>query len=149
MRDIWVPQSAKRLSNYLFKLREKRREKTAKVRDVRIARRGLTKVQREKILKKTNARCHICGGKINGKWQADHVLSHSGGGEHSEDNYLAAHSTCNNYRWHYTPEEFQEIMKLGIWVRTQIIKQTSIGMDVAEKFVKHEQRRIKRRNTSS
>lgn len=43
----------------------------------------LTKAQRIKILSKTSARCHICGGKIDGKWVADHVYAHSLGGEHS------------------------------------------------------------------
>jgi hypothetical protein len=28
-------------------------------------------------------------------------LAHSTGGKHRVDNYLAAHSVCNNYRWHY------------------------------------------------
>ena len=145
MRDDWVPQTAKRLSNYLFRLREKRRSQVAANRKDRARRSGLTKNQRERILRKTNSRCHICGGKIKGKWQADHVLSYSSGGEHAEDNYLPAHSTCNNYRWHYSPEEFQEIMKLGIWIKTQIINQTSVGTQAADKYVKYEQNRIKRR----
>lgn len=144
-RDGWVPQTAKRYSNYLFRQREKRRFTTKKNREKRLARNSLTGKQRSEILKKTNSRCHICGGKINGNWQADHVLSYSKGGEHTEDNYLAAHNTCNNYRWHYTAEEFQEIMKLGIWAKTQIINKTKIGIEVADKFVKYEKSRIKRR----
>ena len=149
MRDSWVPQSAKRYSNYLSRLRLKRIEQVREIRKSRPPRASLTKRQRTNILKKTKSRCHICGGKITRKWQADHVLSHSKGGEHAEDNYLPAHNTCNNYRWHYTPEEFQEIMKLGIWVQNQIINQSNLGMEVAEKFVKYEQRRIKRRKGNS
>ena len=144
-RNSWVPQTAKRYSNYLSRQREKRISITRKNRKTRLSRNRLTNNQREKILKKTNSRCHICGGKINSNWQADHILSYSKGGEHLEDNYLAAHSTCNNYRWHYSPEEFQEIMKLGIWTQTQIINKTKIGSDVSDKFVKHELSRIKRR----
>jgi hypothetical protein len=34
---------------------------------------------------------------------------------------LPAHSTCNNYRWDYLPEEFQYILKLGVWASTQMI----------------------------
>ena len=146
-RDKWVPQTAKRYSNLLSRMLEKRHTQTKEVRKKRPPRSALTPKQREKVLKKTGRRCHICGGKIkrNEKWQADHVHAYSKGGEHSAENYLPAHITCNNYRWYYSPEEFQEILKLGIWIRTQIIKKTSIGGDVAESFVKHEKRRINRR----
>ena len=148
MRDRWVPQSKIRFSNRLSRLRDKRIALTRDVRKKRSSRSRLTKNQRESVLKKTNSRCHICGGKLKkGQWQADHIHSYSKGGEHSEDNYLAAHAICNNYRWHYSPDEFQEIMKLGIWVRTQIINQTDIGMDVAEKFIKYEAQRIRRRKS--
>jgi 5-methylcytosine-specific restriction endonuclease McrA len=144
MRDKWVPQSAKRFSNYLISLQRKRAVNTRKVRKTRSARKQLTKNQREAVLKKTNAYCHICGGKITGDWHADHVFAYSQGGNHMEDNYLAAHRTCNNYRWHYGPEEFQEIMRLGVWIKTQIKNQTRIGMDVAEEFIKYEKKRINR-----
>ena len=77
MRDSWVPQSAKRFSNYLSRLKEKRIAHTREFRKIRPARKQLTKSQREAVLSKTNAHCHICGGKINGTWQADHVLSYS------------------------------------------------------------------------
>ncbi len=36
-------------------------------------------------------------------------------------------------------------MKLGVWVQTQIVKNTQVGGQVAEKFVLHEINRIKRR----
>jgi len=105
--------------------------------------------ERQHILSKTGSRCHICGGIIDGEWDADHVLSHSKGGEHSVDNYLPAHKTCNNYRWHYLAEEFQEIMKLGVWVRTQIERNTKIGNQAAEKFVRYEMQRVARRKTTN
>ncbi len=105
----------------------------------------LTKEQRRNILHKTSSRCHICGGKIRGEWQADHVFSHSKGGAHAEDNYLAAHPSCNNYRWDYDPSEILEIMRLGIWLRTQIINRSDLGMAVAERFLKYEESRIRRK----
>jgi hypothetical protein len=80
-------------------------------------------------------------------WQADHVMAHSAGGVHGIDNYLPAHSLCNNYRWDYLPEEFQYILKLGVWTRTQIERGTPIGNDVANAFATYETRRIKRRRT--
>ena len=72
-------------------------------------------------------------------------LAHSTGGAHSVDNYLPAHSICNNYRWHYDAEEFQWILKLGVWLRTQIEKGTTIGQEVGQKFCDHERRRAGRR----
>jgi hypothetical protein len=95
----------------------------------------------------TRKRCHICGGEIapDERWQADHVLAHSGGGAHATDNYLPAHALCNNYRWDYLPEEFQLILKLGVWVRTQVERGTSIGIAVGEAFVAHERHREARR----
>jgi hypothetical protein len=80
----------------------------------------LSAAERRQILAKTAGRCHICGGAIEGAWHADHVLAHSGGGGHIADNYLPAHALCNNYRWDYSSEEFQYILKLGVWIRTQI-----------------------------
>jgi hypothetical protein len=61
------------------------------------------------------------------------------------DNYLPAHKTCNNYRWHYSPEEFQIILKLGVWLRTQIEKETTIGKAAGAAFVAHDLRRAARR----
>ena len=85
----------------------------------------MSKEEGNLIILKTDSRCHICGGEIEGIWEADHVLSHSKGGSHSIENYLPAHKICNNYRWDYLPEEFQVIMKLGILLRTEIEKETS------------------------
>ncbi len=107
--------------------------------------RRLAETDRAAILLKTDARCHICGGEIDGEWNADHVLPHSAGGEHSVDNYLPAHGTCNNYRWDYLPEEFQIILKLGVWARTQIQRGTGVGKDIEEKFSAHDAKREGRR----
>jgi len=112
-------------------------------------RQNLSPTERESVLDKTDARCHICGGIIEGRWDADHVLAHSKGGKHSVENYLPAHKTCNNYRWDYLAEEFQEIMKLGVWVRTQIEKQTPVGREVADRFTKYEINKRRRRKNSN
>jgi hypothetical protein len=108
----------------------------------------LSSAEREAILNKTGAKCHICGGDIEGQWNADHVMAHSAGGEHSVDNYLPAHGICNNYRWDYLAEEFQLILKLGVWAKTQIEKGVPVGRDMAERFAKHETRRAARRKES-
>ena len=78
-------------------------------------------------------------------WHADHVKPHSGGGQQAVDNYLPAHATCNNYRWDYLPEEFELILKLGVWAREQVEKGTAEGRIIQEKFALKEQRRIARR----
>jgi 5-methylcytosine-specific restriction endonuclease McrA len=135
------------LRAHFINLREQRRHgKRTGVRGPRIA---LTAAQREQVLAKTAGHCHICGGTVAGeKWQADHVRPYSAGGIHQVDNYLPAHSLCNNYRWDYTAEEFQYILKLGVWARTQIERATAVGNDIASAFDKHETRRWARRKSS-
>jgi predicted restriction endonuclease len=140
-------QSADNFSSHLHQLREKRRKHKREV-DLAKQRRGaLSPSQRRIILAKTDGRCHICGGMIeeNEPWDADHVLAHAQGGTHSIDNYLPAHSLCNNYRWFYSAEEFQWILKLGVWFRTQIIRRNVLALDLAQRFVQYEIGRNKRR----
>jgi hypothetical protein len=52
---------------------------------------------------------------------------------------------CNNYRWDYLAEEFQEILRLGVWLKTRIERKTEVGKNAADKFIKSEKRRIGRR----
>ena len=107
-------------------------------------RKPLTATFRERILSKTAGVCHICGGKIKGTWHADHVTSHSRAGEHDIANYLPAHQTCNSSRKAFDPEEMQWILKLGVWLKTQIEKETVEGRMAAKKFCQTEIRRIAR-----
>ena len=145
-RDVWVPNDAAGYAAFLTELQEKGAEAKALNKQKNKKRVPPSPHDRELILQKTGSRCHICGGAIDGDdWVADHIAPHSKGGDSSVDNYLPAHRTCNHYKWDFTPEEVQEILKLGVFVRTQIVKRTKIGMNVAEKFVKYEQQRIKRR----
>ncbi len=105
----------------------------------------LGKKQRKIIHAKTNGRCHFCGIKVPiDNFQADHVVSHVRGGEHSEDNYLPSCFTCNNYRWHYLPKELQVILKMGVWARTEVENKSKIGLEIANKFCKKERSRLKR-----
>lgn len=136
------------LSEQYTAMRQERKKRRDHAKSSGVRRAQLSPKQRERILEKTGSRCHLCGGKISGPWQADHVLAHTGGGHHSEDNYLPAHSLCNNYRWNYTAEEFQQILKLGVWARTQIQELTSLGWVIADRFLKYERRRIGRSNKS-
>lgn len=118
--------------------------KSGKTKSKRIYR--LTKKERQIIYSKTCGKCHICGQDIlMGKFEADHVKSHSSGGASTTDNFLPACKTCNNYRWHYLPEEFQWILKLGIWARTEIENSTVLGNKIANTFVVREKNREHRR----
>ncbi len=113
-------------------------------------RKRLTSAQRKLILEKTDTRCHICGGEIEGKWVADHVYAHSLGGEHSLENYLPAHAICNRAKWFYGTEEFQWILKMGVFFRTQL---EEIGnpeaVALASAFLDHERQRNARRKVQS
>ena len=140
-----TPTTPKELAKALHGLRLVRRRSKRHHKINGRRRKTLTRSERDTVLRKTDGRCHICGGAINGKWQADHVLAHSGGGDHSVENYLAAHALCNNYRWDYTEEEFQCILKLGVWLRTQIERETRIGREAAARFLTHEASRQRRR----
>lgn len=120
MRDDWIPETSLTYSEYLQDLHNKRGQNKSENKKRKSKRRSLSKIERKQVLKKTDGKCHICGGGIDDYWEADHVLAHSGGGTNEVDNYLPAHRMCNNYRWDYLPEEFQEILKLGVWLRTQI-----------------------------
>jgi 5-methylcytosine-specific restriction endonuclease McrA len=105
-----------------------------------------TKAQRVQILEKTGARCHICGGKIDGKWVADHVSAKALGGEHSLENFLPAHSICNRAKWFYETEEFQWILKMGVFFRTQLEEiESPEAAALAKLFLFHEEQRNARR----
>jgi hypothetical protein len=135
-------KTGKGLINLVHSLRKIRRK--ASVKGTR--RSSLTREQRKLILSKTNSRCHVCGIEITlNKFHADHVKTHSSGGVHEENNYLPSCQTCNRYRWHFAPEELQIILKLGVWAKGQLIRNSEIGVETASYFVKHEMKVGKRR----
>lgn len=145
MRQTTFTCEPEQLADELRELRSRRRRGQAESRKGSSRRIPLSRADRERVLATTAGRCHVCGGLIEGPWQADHVLAHSGGGLHAVDNYLPAHKLCNNYRWDYLPEEFQLILKLGVWARTQVANRTAAGRVVAARFATHERRRLSRR----
>lgn len=132
---------------HISRLRKKRRGSVIEIRKTREPRKSPNHISRESILEKTDGRCHVCGGLIapDDKWQADHIFAYAHGGNDSLANYLAAHTYCNNYRRSFSAEEFQWVLKLGIWFRTQIEKKNYLALELADKFMKHEMRRDSRR----
>lgn len=144
-RSEWLPRDSDEFVAYLVELRARRQRQKKTSGRTPTRRRRLAALQRATILASTAGRCHVCGGTIRGPWEADHVLARSAGGRDSVENHLPAHETCNNYRWDYLPEEFQEILRLGVWLRTQIERQTQLGRAAAAGFLAHEKRRLRRR----
>ena len=140
-------ESAVAFAKHLNGLRRVRREMNRERKQDGVKRRSLRPGARQVVLAKTGGRCHICGGVIRegARWDADHVSAHAQGGAHSLENFLPAHGTCNNYRWFYSAEEFQWILKLGVWWRTKIDLEDPQALDLAERFLHHERRRIGRR----
>jgi 5-methylcytosine-specific restriction endonuclease McrA len=144
-----LPKTASELARKLQSLKQKRRKRKRKINDTDSKIRGhLKPSDRDLILRKTGGRCHICGGKIKGNWQADHVLARSVGGKPTIENYLPAHKLCNHYRWDYSAGEFQYILRIGVWTCTKIRKQSKIGLEVAKGFVAHERALLTRRMRS-
>ena len=143
MDEPTIPPSANALRKRFRDLRVSRMKRQ---RNLRSKRKSLTTEEREEVLMKTAARCHVCGGAISGKkWQADHVLAHSSGGKHSVDNYLPAHVLCNRFKWDYDQEEVQWILKIGVWARTQMERSPTFGPNLREQFLKYELQRQRRR----
>lgn len=122
-------------------LRAQRRQRLAP----RGQRQRLSAAERAAIAAKTDGRCHICGGVLGTTWHADHVRSHSAGGAHVVENYLAAHATCNNYRWDYLPDEFQWTLKIGVWARLVMEKQGALGQAMSRAFAAYECTREQRK----
>ncbi len=139
LRTIKTGKGLIKLVQNLKKIRRKASVKGRK-------RSSLTQAQRENILAKTNCRCHVCGIDLAlHEFQADHVKTHSSGGEHSENNYLPSCPTCNKYRWHFASEELQIILKLGVWAKGKLLDDSELGLQIANEFVKHDMDVRKRR----
>ena len=142
-------QSVDEFAAHLQQLRMQRLTRKQATAGAGHKRQTLTPRQRGLILQKTGGRCHICGGPIAADWVADHVLAHAHGGEHTDTNYLPAHPICNRSRWFYDTEEFQWILKLGVFLRTQLEEERDpLALSLAERFVEHQQKNAMRRKVS-
>jgi HNH endonuclease len=141
MSTLTLPASREKLVQRLKFLHDQRKHLPSPSRRLR-----LKPTERAVVLEKTAGRCHLCGGQITDrKFAADHVLAHAAGGAHDIDNYLPAHGLCNGCRWFYSAEEFQWILKIGVWARKQMEDETHIGRNMAEQFLKHQIKNIDRR----
>jgi hypothetical protein len=140
LKHLKTAKTGKGLIKLIINLKMNRRKNK-----IKLPRKTLTPKQRLAILDKTDKRCHICGIELTANnFQADHVKAHSSGGTHTENNYLPSCFTCNNYRWHYSPEEVQLILILGVWIKTKIANDTN-GLELANAFIKKEMQLRKKR----
>ena len=154
MSELDLPKSADALAERLKSLHEARKkvqEERKKLPQGR--RRQLADDERANVFKKTAGHCHLCGGNMNEtsdgelpqeraldvEFVVDHIVSHASGGPDSLDNFLAAHGLCNGARWFYSPEEFQWILRMGVWARKQMEDGKGIGVQMREEFLKNEE----------
>jgi 5-methylcytosine-specific restriction endonuclease McrA len=128
---LHLPQSPDELAERLRFLHEERKRVQADRKNlVPERRRQLTDEERTTVLEKTAGHCHLCGGDMTENsdgelieeraFVVDHVVPFASGGKDATDNFLAAHGLCNGCRWFYLPEEFQWILRMGIWARKQM-----------------------------
>jgi len=87
----------------------------------------LSSADRHKIFGKTGGTCHVCGGALGERWQADHVVPHILGGQAALDNYLPICKECNRLRWFHSPDVIRLIMRLGVYAKNEIRHQTELG----------------------
>ncbi|MGA9527827.1 MAG: HNH endonuclease signature motif containing protein [Terriglobales bacterium] len=161
MNEIQLPQSDEELTKHLKFLHGKRRtDKAKRKEEEQERRRRLTPDERKEVFNKTGGHCHLCGGNLSEvaigelaqerelalHFVVDHVVPVASGGGESLDNFLAAHGLCNGCRWFYSPEEFQWILRMGIWARKQMEDASSkIGRDMRGPFLANEEEVRKRR----
>lgn len=146
MKTSKLFESPEKFAAHLHKLCSDRMNEKQGFRD-QVTRKAPSAALREEILAKTAGMCHICGDKLEDSWHADHISHHSKRGPHEVANYLPAHPQCNSSRKGFDPEEIQWIMKLGVWLRTQIQNETDLGKNAAVKFLAHERTRHSRRKS--
>ena len=141
MKDLPYIDDPETLARELQKLATARKARTTPARG-----KGPDRATRAQIHAKTDGRCHFCGCNVSADaFEADHVKNHASGGGSGAENFLPACKTCNNYRWHYSHEELQWILKIGVWVRHNIVKRTKLGSLIASAFITKEVARERRR----
>ena len=140
--DAQLPLSREDLANRLRQLRKARDRQDRLTRTQSRAK----KEQRLEILKKTGSRCHICGGRIPDGcyWEADHVNPAAAGGDNKSENFLAAHGLCNGAKSDHKGEEFQWVLKIGVWAKKQMEGRTVLGTQMLKLFYENERQRAKR-----
>ncbi len=107
---------------------------------------SLTSAERAEVRAKTAGTCHVCGGRVGRRWQADHVVPHRSGGKHALENYLPICGECNRLRWFHAPEVIRLIMRLGVYAKNEIRNETKLGDALVSLLRKRLRDNRKRRN---
>jgi len=163
MNELLLPESDDALTERLRKLHNNRRteqERHKLEEKEQERRRHLSSDERKQVLGKTGGHCHLCGGDMNQTSEGeleeevevlphfvvDHIVPVASGGQDSLNNLLAAHGLCNGCRWFYSPEEFQWILRMGVWARKQMEDaRTEIGKQMRKPFRENEEEVRERR----
>jgi len=120
-----------------------------------------TNIQLQEIFEKTSGHCHFCGdplefknygvkdiNKLEGAWEADHIIQKGKGGDKKFENCLPSCVRCNRLRWHRKGIDLRELILLGLVAKDEIKKKSITGQSIqhlTEKRVLFNQKR--RRNT--
>ena len=95
-------------------------------------------------------------GECYGKRQAEQTQKRKQDQNRSGDHAAMLIGSVQNYavlherqQWDYSSEEFQWILKLGVWTRSQIEHETALGDEIRDKFHAYELHRHGRRRHSS
>jgi 5-methylcytosine-specific restriction endonuclease McrA len=90
---------------------------------------------RKRILAKTGGRCHVCGEPLGKEWSADHVQPRARGGEDAEANFLPACRTCNAARWHRRPRVIRRMLRLGVYLLSEVDRGSTLGNRVRDYYL--------------
>lgn len=149
MEELTIPKNGVQLKARLLNLKNEREQRQERQRQERQSgvrhRPTFPQRVREEVLKKTAGRCHICSGEVGSAWVVDHVQPYNDDGSDELDNLLAAHALCNHYKWDYFPEEIQWMLKIGVWAREQILRNSQLGSEIARGFIDYDVKRDGRR----
>ena len=89
--------------------------------------RSLSLAVRKRIRSKTGGRCHVCGGPLGPKWEADHIRPRARGGMDMESNYLPACGVCNATRWNRSSKVIRRMLQLGMYLLPEIRSNSNLG----------------------
>jgi 5-methylcytosine-specific restriction endonuclease McrA len=160
-----LPPNPDELAKRLQELHQERRDlKRKRKQEKQKDRRPLNAEERKVVLEKTNGHCHLCGGTMSENAEGelveerkpvgdpikpvfDHIVPYATGGTNDLNNFLAAHGLCNGARWFYSPEEFQWILRMGVWARSQMERETDIGSKMLPWFWANEDAVERRRKS--
>jgi 5-methylcytosine-specific restriction endonuclease McrA len=89
---------------------------------------------RAAVRAKTGGKCHVCGGTLGDRWQADHVVPLNQGGRSKANNFLPVCTQCNRLRWGYKPAVLRLIMRFGIFAKQEIRRGSDLGDELIKLF---------------